>query len=201
MIEGLQQVQTDITVFADDDVTWSSPELLRWVLAPFEKDCKMGGVATCQRLKHMNSSKIAQRLWRFLGALYIERRNFDCAATVYMDGGIPCISGRTAAYRTSILKDSDFIRDFSTESWAGNTLHSDDDNFLTRWVDSRGWNLYFQNHKDALVFTTLKDDSKFLTQCRRWARSNWRSNLRSMFVEGYIWRSVFTSYIVAIAEC
>lgn len=188
MVLGIEKVSTEIIVFADDDITWKSPKLLQWILAPFEARSRIGGVATCQRLER-NASGIIQYIWQFLGAIYIERRNFDCAATVCVDGGISCISGRTAAYRTSILKDPKFLRGFSAEIWRGNRLNSDDDNFLTRWLDLHGWEIYFQNHPDALVLTTLENNSRFLYQCLRWARSNWRSNLQSMFSQAYIWRS------------
>jgi cellulose synthase/poly-beta-1,6-N-acetylglucosamine synthase-like glycosyltransferase len=189
MVRAIPEVQTEITVFADDDVTWPA-KLLPWMLAPLE-DERYGGVGTNQRLRRAENPDFPQRVWGYLGALYLERRNFDCAACMYMDGGLPCLSGRTVAYRTRILRDEAFIHGFTHEEWLGRyQLNADDDNFITRWLVSHGKGIWYQYHKEAEVQTTLEDNSKFLKQCLRWSRSNWRSNITSMFCERHIWRSV-----------
>ncbi|KIV81723.1 hypothetical protein PV11_03886 [Exophiala sideris] len=188
MARAIPEVTTEIIVFADDDVTWPI-QTLQWMLAPFE-DKKYGGVVTCQRLRRAENPTFSQRIYGFLGALYLERRNFDCAATTHMDGGVPCLSGRTCAYRSSILQDVNFTDGFTNEKWwfGQYQLNADDDNFLTRWMVSHGHETYMQYHPECEVQTTLEDNSKFLKQCLRWARSNWRSNLTSMFTERHIWR-------------
>ena len=187
MVRAIPEVRTKITLFADDDVTWPS-KVLSWMLAPFEQD-QYGGVATCQRLRRAVNPSLSGRISNFLGALYLERRNFDCAATTYMDGGVPCLSGRTVAYRTKILQDPSFTDGFQNELWLRRyRLNADDDNFITRWMVSKGWETYIQYHPEAEVQTTLEDGWKFILQCVRWSRSNWRSNLQSMFVERHIWR-------------
>lgn len=189
MARAIPEVQTKITIFADDDVTWPS-RILYWILAPFE-DPKMGGVGTCQRLRRAERPNALQRIYNFIGALYLERRNFDCAACTHVDGGVPCLSGRTVAYRTGMLQDEAFTYSFTNESWLCRYhLNADDDNFITRWTVSHGWKTYIQYHKEAEVQTTLEDNPMFFKQCLRWSRSNWRSNLTSMFVERHIWRSV-----------
>lgn len=189
MTRAIPEVQTAITVFADDDVIWP-PKVLTWMLAPFEKDEQYGGVVTCQRLQRAISPTLSQRIWGFLGALYLERRNFDCAATTHIDGGLPCMSGRSVAYKTSILQDDAFTYAFTNEGWwfGKYQLNADDDNFITRWMVSHGWETFMQYHPEAEVQTTLEDNPTFLKQCARWSRSNWRSNLTSMFDEGHIWQ-------------
>ncbi|KAK2754737.1 hypothetical protein FQN54_006870 [Arachnomyces sp. PD_36] len=184
MTRAIPEVQTKIIVFADDDVTWPR-NTLRWMLAPFEKDEKYGGVVTCQRLRRAASPTMSQRFWGYLGALYLERRNFDCAATTHMDGGVPCLSGRTVAYRSKILQDEVFTHAFTNEGWwfGRYQLNADDDNFITRWMVSHGWETYLQYHPEAEVQTTLENNQKFLKQCARWSRSNWRSNFTSLFRE------------------
>lgn len=187
MARAIPEVTTPITVFADDDVDWPR-QTLNYILAPMEMP-KIGGVVTCQRLRRAENPTFSQRIYNFLGALYLERRNFDCAATSNIDGGVPCLSGRTCAYRTEIIKDQAFTSGFTDEKWwfGQYQLNADDDNFITRWLVNHDWDIYMQYHPDCEVQTTLEDNPKFLKQCLRWARSNWRSNLSSLFAERKIW--------------
>lgn len=189
MVRAIPEIMTDVTIFADDDVTWPTT-LLPWILAPLDNEA-YGGVGTNQVLRRADDPTLRQRIWGYLGALYLLRRNFDCAACNYMDGGVPCLSGRTVAYRTKILRDDAFIYGFTHEEWRREyELNADDDNFITRWLVSHGQRIAFQYHREAEVTTTLEDNPKFLKQCLRWSRSNWRSNITSIFVEGHIWLSV-----------
>lgn len=191
MCRAIPEVMTKITIFADDDVIWPST-IMPWILAPFENDA-MGAVGTCQRLVRAKSHSV----WTFLGSLYLERRNFDCSACLNMDGGLPCLSGRTAAYRTTILQQEDFAFHFTNETWRTHQLNADDDNFLTRWIYRHGWKIAMQYNAACEVQTTLEDSPKYLKQCLRWVRSNWRSNLTSMFVERHYWSTQpWTTYAV-----
>ena len=187
MCKAMPFVSTDFTVFADDDVIWP-PTLLPWMLAPFENK-NVGGVGTSQRLRREKYPNF----WNFLGAAYLLRRNWDIVACNRMDGGLPCLSGRTVAYRTEIIQTEAFLDDFTHETWRTYLLNADDDNFLTRWLMNNGWDIHIQKHRACEVETTLEGNSKFILQCLRWARSNWRSNLKSLAVERTIWRSVEAS--------
>ncbi|KAH0542467.1 hypothetical protein FGG08_003138 [Glutinoglossum americanum] len=166
MCHALPKVVTKITLFADDDVIWP-PKILDWILAAFERP-EIGGVGTCQRLRRAGRPNI----WGFLAALYLERRNFEISATTHIDGGVSCLSGRTAAYRTHILQDPEFTYSFTHEYWLGKyQLNTDDDNFITRWMVSHRWKTYVQYHREAELRTTLEDNSRFLRQCLRWSRT------------------------------
>ncbi|KAK4098801.1 glycosyltransferase family 2 protein [Parathielavia hyrcaniae] len=83
-------VKTAITVLADNDVQWPST-LMPLLLAPFE-DNSIGGVGTCQRVKRVVHGDLATRIFNWLGAAYIERRNFEISATHNIDGGTSCAS-------------------------------------------------------------------------------------------------------------
>jgi len=182
MVRAIPEVKTDILIFADDDVIWPI-DILSWILAPFENP-RIGAVGTSQRLKRPESVNC----WNMLGAFYLQRRNFEISATSHIDGGVSCLSGRTVAYRTSIMQDPEFLHGFTNELWRGkHELNPDDDNYLTRWIVSHDWDLYEQCTKGAELRTTLMEDSRFLKQCLRWARSNWRSNMTSMFKERHVW--------------
>lgn len=182
--EALPEVQTLITIMADDDVTWPK-SLMPWILAPFE-DAKIGGVGTSQRVRREPGFGFWGRNWNWLGVAYIERRNFEISATHNIDGGTSCMSGRTGAYRSEILKSPEFLHGFQNERWSKYILNADDDNFVTRWLVKKGWKTWIQYDKACEVETTLENGTKFLYQCSRWARSNWRSNYTSLFVERHV---------------
>lgn len=181
-------VNTAITVLADDDVEWP-PTLMPWLLAPFEDD-RMGGVGTCQRVKRVVGGDLATRIFNWLGAAYIERRNFEISATHNIDGGTSCMSGRTGAYRTEIFKSYGFLENFKNERWGRCILNADDDNFVTRWLVAHQWKTWIQYERDCEVETTLENGMKFIYQCLRWARSNLRSNWKSLVYERHVWRYI-----------
>ncbi|POR34484.1 Hyaluronan synthase [Tolypocladium paradoxum] len=196
--EALPNVKTAITVMADDDVTWPST-ILPWILAPFE-DPKIGGVGTCQRVRRERTGSWATRAWNWLGAAYIERRNFEISATHNIDGGTSCMSGRTGAYRSEILSSHDFLHGFRNEKWRKWILNADDDNFVTRWLVSHQWKTWIQYNRECELETTLENGHKFLYQCSRWARSNWRSNWTSLVRERHVWKQqLWCTYALHIA--
>lgn len=183
MSHGIKNTTTDIIVFADDDAIWP-PTLLPYVLACFE-DQKIGGVGTSQRVQAVGSR---MTVWEVLAAFRLTIRNIEISSSTHIDGGIPCLSGRTAAYRTVILKDPEFLHGFTHDYWLGKyQLNSGDDKFLTRWMVSHGWSTYVQCCKEAELLSTMKPNWRFLKQVLRWTRNTWRSDFRSLFMERYIW--------------
>lgn len=191
MVEGIKHTTTDIIVFADDDSIWP-PTMLQWMLACFE-DQQVGGVGTSQRVK---STGAKMTVWETLAAFRLSIRNFEIASSTHIDGGVPCLSGRTAAYRTVILKDPAFIHGFTNDYWMGKyLLNSGDDKYLTRWMVSHGWNTYIQVCPEVELLSTMKPDWRFLKQVLRWTRNTWRSDIRSVFIERHVWtRHPYTCY-------
>ncbi|ORY04415.1 polysaccharide synthase [Basidiobolus meristosporus CBS 931.73] len=183
MVEGIRHVTTEILVFADDDAIWP-PTLLDYILACFE-DRKMGGVGTSQTVKAVGNF---QTVWEVLAGFRLTQRNIEVAASTHIDGGVCCLSGRTACYRTCILKDPAFIHEFTNDFWLGKyQLNSGDDKFLTRWVVKNGWNTYIQACPEAELQSTFKNNWRFLKQVLRWTRNTWRSDIRSLCTERVIW--------------
>merc|ERR1712000_597997 len=79
-------------------------------------------------------------------------------------------------------------------------LNADDDNFVTRWLVSNRWKTWIQYNPQCEIETTLENNIKFLYQCSRWARSNWRSNYTSMVIERHVWRQQpWSTYALHIA--
>jgi cellulose synthase/poly-beta-1,6-N-acetylglucosamine synthase-like glycosyltransferase len=183
MSHGIKNTTTDIIVFADDDAIWP-PTLLPYTLACFE-DQRVGGVGTGQRVQPCGERFT---VWEVLAAFRLTIRNIEISSSTHIDGGLPCLSGRTAAYRTVILKDPEFLHGFTHDYWLGKYhLNSGDDKFLTRWMISHGWSTYVQCCKEAELLSTMKPNWRFLKQVLRWTRNTWRSDLRSLFMERYIW--------------
>lgn len=180
MIKALKEVDSETVVFADDDVFWPDG-YLEQLLAIFE-DSKVGAGGTRQRVRRSSSPGF----WHFLGVSYLERRVFNNITTNGIDGSISTLSGRSAAYRTSILKNEKFYHHFTHDTWLGRPLNTDDDKCLTRWVYSNGWEIALQ--KSTVLETSLEESSAFLSQCMRWARAHWRGNFTVMTNETY-WRS------------
>lgn len=193
MAEGIKATTTDIIVFADDDALWPAT-MLPHILACFE-DQSIGGVGTSQIVKPVGDK---MTVWEVLAAMRLSIRNIEIAASTHIDGGIPCLSGRTAAYRSIILKDPAFLDGFTNDYWLGKYhLNSGDDKFLTRWLVSHGWNTYVQCCKGAELQSTMKPDWRFLKQVLRWTRNTWRSDLRSIFMERHIWtRHPYVAYMM-----
>lgn len=179
--EAIPRVTTRITVLVDDDVTWPTT-ILPWLLAPFERE-DMGSVGVCQRVQRVRTGDLATRAWNWLGACYIHRRNFEISASHFYDGGTSCMSGRTNAVRTEILKHPLFLDGFCKERWGKYQLNADDDNFLTRWLVNHDWKTWIQYERECEIETTLENDWSFVRQCLRWARSNWRSNYTTLFID------------------
>ncbi|KAI8582411.1 hypothetical protein K450DRAFT_227046 [Umbelopsis ramanniana AG] len=186
MVEGINATNTEIIVFADDDAIWK-PTMLDYILACFE-DLKMGGVGTSQTVHAVNPNG-HQTVWEVLAGFRLTIRNIEIAASTHIDGGVCCLSGRTAAYRSLILKDPAFQYGFTNDLWLGKyPLNSGDDKYLTRWMVSHGWNTHIQVTPEAELSSTFKDNWRFLKQVLRWTRNTWRSDFRSLFIERHIWR-------------
>ncbi|KAI8097914.1 glycosyltransferase like family 2-domain-containing protein [Gilbertella persicaria] len=185
MVAGINATTTEILVFADDDAIWK-PTMLQYMLACFE-DLKMGGVGTCQAV-HAVDLNGHQTVWEVLAGFRLSIRNIEIAASTHIDGGVCCLSGRTAAYRTLILHDPAFQHSFLNDLWLNKyPLNSGDDKFLTRWMVSHGWNTYIQVCPEAELFSTFKNNWRFIKQVLRWTRNTWRSDFRSLFMERQIW--------------
>ena len=177
MIQGLREVNTDVIVFADDDVFWPG-EFLVHMLAPFE-DPEVGAVGPFNGLER----PAVPNGWDFLNAAYLKRWEWEVGATSNIDGGVACLSGRTSAIQTRIVQDPAFINAFLGEKWFGTIglVAADDDNFITRWLVNHGWKIKIQC--GTSLTTTLDGDWKFVEQCLRWCRTTWRSNLTVLLAD------------------
>ena len=135
LVSGIQRATGEIIVFDDDDVFWP-PTVLTYMLAGFETDANVGAVGGFHRARRQNTPAAAEfNGWEALAARRLWLCKIDVSASVRLDGGIPCISGRIAAYRAGIVQDLNFQECFTNEYWLGIwRLNSGDDQFVTNWV-------------------------------------------------------------------
>ncbi|KAK4144014.1 glycosyltransferase [Dichotomopilus funicola] len=185
-------VKTDITVLADDHVYWG-PRFLTSTLAAFE-DPTVGVVGTNKRVLLKTDTNLWGRIWNMIGTTRLCRNNFESLSTNVVDGGVSVVSGRTSAIRTEILRHPDFLPGYTNELFffgLFGPLNADDDKYVTRFVVRQGWNVKIQYTEDSVMETTLGVEkplhTKYLNQCKRWARTTWRSNMCSMVTDRSIW--------------
>ena len=201
VLHALPFVKTQVTVLVDDHVFWPR-QFLGHILAPFE-DPRVGGVGTKKRVRRFDRGFSFADFWNFMGCVYLERHNFEIAATINIDGGVFCLSGRTSAIRTRILQQEEFVNGFGNEMilnrWG--PLNADDDHYITRFLVRNDWDIKFQMQEDATMETTLGEYPKFLLQCLRWVRSTWRSHSASLFTDRAVWHrqpwSVYAIYLTS----
>jgi cellulose synthase/poly-beta-1,6-N-acetylglucosamine synthase-like glycosyltransferase len=155
------------------------------LIAIFE-DPKVGAGGTLQRVRRSNGSSILPTsFWNILGISYLERRVFNNLTTNAVDGSISTLSGRSSAVRTIILQNQEFSNAFSSDTFRGRVLNSDDDKFLTRWIYKHGWKIKIQ--RAVYLETTVEESSKYIYQCLRWVRARFRGNLAILRSERFIW--------------
>lgn len=202
----LPTIRTAITILADDHVFWPTQDFVPSVIAPFE-DPKIGAVAPHKRVHRVNAGFGWASYWNFLGCIYLLRHNFELRATNAMDGGLFVISGRTAAFRTHILQDPEFLYGFTNERLFFGLFsipNADDDNFITRWLVRKGWQLKFQQCRNSTMETTLGTYPKFLSQALRWTRTTVRSNSASLLTDRTVWKAqpwcVYAVYLTSFVN-
>lgn len=180
-------VKTDITVLADDHVYWG-PRFLTSALAAFE-DPTVGVVGTNKRVLLKTDTNLWGRIWNMIGATRLCRTNFESRSTNAVDGGVSVVSGRTSAIRTEILRHPDFLPGYTNELFFFGLFGplNADDKYVTRFVVRQGWNVKIQYTEDSTLGVEPPLHTKYLNQCKRWARTTWRSNMCSMVTDRSIW--------------
>jgi hypothetical protein len=108
LFTGTQQATGEIISSDDDDVFWP-PFILTYMLAGFKSDAGVGAVGEFHRACRQNTPAAANfDGWEVLTVRKLWLRRIDVAASVRLDGGIPCISARMATYRAAIVRKSNF---------------------------------------------------------------------------------------------
>lgn len=160
--------ETPISVCVDDHVYWPLT-FLRALLPAFD-DPKVGLVGTTKKVIRDRADSLYKSFTNFIACLYLERDNFRIRSEPYIDCGVFCVSGRTLAILSSILKNNDFRQGYTNEmfffGWFG-PLNPDDDNYVVRYVLRNGWKVAFQCLPECTIRTPLGDPQKFWNQVLR----------------------------------
>ncbi|KAJ9155510.1 hypothetical protein NKR23_g2137 [Pleurostoma richardsiae] len=168
-----------IIITADDD-TIIPETAYPWILAPFE-DRKVGAVGTAQRARRVTTGSLLDYVVSSVYDLYLQRRLFENLATLNIDRGISCLSGRLLAARAPILADPEFLHRYTSETWRGRKLNADDDNHITEHIQRLGWEIRIQRHRGCTVVTVFNlEPAALFGRCFRWQRTNHRRNLAKL---------------------
>ena len=177
---GIRQARGEILVLADSDTSWE-PGLLRAVQAPFA-DRKVGGVGTRQNAYLANTS-----VWRRVADWMIDVRYLDYVRAQSRAGAVACLSGRTVAYRRSVVMP--VLEHLEDEFFLGRRCVSGDDGRLTWLVLASGYKTVYQSNARAM--SMFPDAGRaFLKQRLRWSRNSYRCYLTAMW-KGWFWHQPF----------
>ncbi|KAL5049080.1 hypothetical protein BDW71DRAFT_217719 [Aspergillus fruticulosus] len=201
---GLGYVRTRITVLLDEHVFWPSPRFLPTLLAPFEDSkANVGLVGTNKRVRRSKTGFSLRSFWNMLGALYLERQNFELRSSNALDAGVFTLSGLTSAHRSSIVTDRNFLHEFTSERFFFDKFSADDsdiDTFINRWNVKNGYSVKVQHCADACIETTVASNlSGLLGQVVTQARSKWRNDTAALFTDRIVFRQTLSIYMVYLA--
>ncbi|KAL4907724.1 hypothetical protein BDW74DRAFT_166387 [Aspergillus multicolor] len=181
---GLGHVKTKVTVFLDEHVFWPSPRFLPALIAPFNnEEGKVGLVGTKKRGRRSETG--LSSFWNMLGAIYLERQNFELHTTNALDGGVVAVSSLTSAHRSTIITNCRFRDAFVDQCYLFGKFEADDgdiDAFITRWNIKEGFKVKIQHSADTCIETTVSSTfGGLLSQIVVEYRSTWRNHCAAVF--------------------
>jgi cellulose synthase/poly-beta-1,6-N-acetylglucosamine synthase-like glycosyltransferase len=184
---GIRAAVNDVLVFADSDTAWE-PGLLDAVQMPFV-DPLVGGVGTQQNVYQRGSS-----IWRRIADWLVNLRYYDYVPAMSRKGGVICLSGRTAAYRRSVILP--VVKNLEDEFFLGRRCIAGDDGRMTWLTIASGYKTVHQSNARAL---SMFPDSlrAFMKQRIRWSRNSYRCYLTALW-KGWLWRTSMISRITVL---
>jgi hyaluronan synthase len=177
LARGIREATGEIVILSDSDTSWAG-NLLEEILKPFV-DPEIAGVSARQNVESKNESMI----WRIENWL-LDIRYIDFIPGMSVDGVVNCLSGRTAAYRRSLLLP--ILDELTGETFLGKTCVGGDDVRLTHLMLVSGYKTVYQSTARAQTVYS-GGFGNFVRRKIRWSRNSYRANLRA-FWQGWIWR-------------
>jgi N-acetylglucosaminyltransferase len=184
---GIKAARGEVLVLTDSDTSWE-PGLLAAVQMPFE-DPRVGAVATRQKVYKRWSS-----VWRVIADWIIDLRYYDYVPAMARGGGVICVSGRTAAYRRSVVLP--VLANLEHEYFLGRRCVAGDDGRLTWLVIASGHRTVFQSNALAMSMFPATFGA-FVKQRVRWSRNSYRCYLTA-FWQGWLRQVPFVSKVTVL---
>jgi N-acetylglucosaminyltransferase len=184
---GIRLAQYELVVLTDSDTRWREG-LLRNVQMPFI-DPDVGGVGTHQTVYQRDTS-----IWRRVADWLVNLRYYDYVPAMGRAGAVPCLSGRTAAYRReAVLR---VLYHLENEFFLGRRCVAGDDGRLTWLILASGYKTVHQSSARALSMfpDTLR---AFAKQRVRWSRNSYRCYLTAA-AKGWLWRVPFITKVTVL---
>src|SRR5438309_8042885 len=122
-------------------------------------------------------------IWRIENWL-LDIRYIDFIPGMSVDGVVNCLSGRTVAYRRSLLLP--VLDELTGETFLGKTCVGGDDVRLTHLMLTRGYKTVYQSTAEARTVYSGGFGS-FVRRKVRWSRNSYRANMRALW-QGWVWR-------------
>ena len=177
LVQGIEAAKNDVVILCDSDVVWQ-PNLITEILKPFA-DPRIGGVGTRQKV-----AEVKKGVMRRIAMWWLDAKLLDYMPGLSNKGVAIVLSGRTAAYRRSIILP--LLHDLEFEYLWGKKALSGDDGRLTALVLKAGYKTVYQSTAILTSSFPLKFRD-FVKQRVRWARNSNRCYFRALF-EGWAFK-------------
>lgn len=184
---GIREATGELLVLTDSDTSWE-PGLLENVQMPFANPA-VGAVSTQQNVHERQTS-----IWRRIADWLVNLRYYDYVPAMGRAGAVACISGRTGAYRRSVVLP--VLDHLENEFFLGRRCISGDDGRLTWLVLGSGYQTVHQS--TARAMSMFPDTMRaFVKQRVRWSRNSYRCYLTAIH-QGWLWRVPFVTKITVL---
>jgi N-acetylglucosaminyltransferase len=184
---GVRAASGEVVVLSDSDTMWTNG-LLAAVQMPFI-DPLVGAVSTQQNVYQRTTS-----IWRRVADWMVNLRYYDYVPAMGRKGAVICVSGRTAAYRRSVIVP--MLPNLEHEFFLGRRCVAGDDGRLTWLVLASGYKTVHQSSARAL--SVFPDTFRgFCKQRIRWSRNSARTYLTALW-KGWLWKVPFVSKVTVL---
>ena len=184
---GIKMATSEVLVLTDSDTQWQ-PQLLANVQRPFS-DPEVGAVSTQQNVFQRQTS-----IWRRIADWLVNLRYYNYVPAMGRAGAVACVSGRTAAYRRSVVIP--VLENLENEFFLGRRCVAGDDGRLTWLVLASGYKTVHQSSARAL--SMFPDTFRaFVKQRVRWSRNSYRCYLTALY-KGWLWRTPFVTKVTVL---